>query len=64
MHYVPFLLIKFPGCTDTVEFVEAARIFPNNKRTSGETAGGTEKGIAMYILACYSYEGNLQLGER
>ena len=43
MHYVPFLLIKFPGCTDTVEFVEDARIFPNNRRNSSETAGGTEE---------------------
>ena len=43
MHYVPLLLIKFPECTDTVEFVEDARILPNNKRNSGETAGGTEE---------------------
>ena len=50
MHYVQFLLIKFPGCTDTVEFVEAARNFPNNKRTSNETAGATENIESRYYL--------------
>ena len=41
MHYVPFPLIQFPGCTDTVELVEFARNFPNSKRIADETAGAT-----------------------